>query len=316
MARGGKLVAEETPLAASRRRAALVFLAPMLLALLAVAGWPLLRTFWFSLTDAPLDDPGAGQFVGFANYWETYDGENYGVLADPVWWRAVWNTLKFTVISVALETVFGLLIALLLNMNFPGRGFVRAAVLVPWAIPTIVSAKMWAWMLNDQFGIINDALMRLGLLDAPVAWTAAPDTAFIAIVAADVWKTTPFMTLLILAGMQLLPRDCYEQAKVDGVHPFKVFFRVTLPLLWPTITVAVVFRALDALRIFDLIYVLTPNNEATISMSVFARQEMIDFSKFGYGSAASVVLFFIIALLTILYLGLSRADLSGKREAL
>ena len=316
MARGGPAVpAGETPLAASRRRAALVFLAPMMLALFAVAGWPLLRTFWFSLTDAPLDAPDEGQFVGFANYWEVFEGEHYGILADPVWWRAVWNTIKFALISVSLETFFGLLIALLLNMNFPFRGIVRAAILVPWAVPTIVSAKMWAWMLNDQFGIINDALIRLGALDQPVAWTSSPETAFIAIVVADVWKTTPFMVLLILAGLQLLPKDCYEQARVDGVHPLKVFFRVTLPLLRPAITVAVVFRILDALRIFDLIYVLTPNNEATISMSVFARQEMIDFSKFGYGSAASVALFFIVALLTILYLGISRADLSGKREA-
>ena len=313
--RGGPASAETDALAASRRRAAWVFLAPMLLALVAVAGWPLLRTFWFSLTDAPLDAPGEGQFIGFANYWEIYEGEHYGVLTDPVWWRAVWNTLKFAFISVSLETLFGLLIALLLNLQFPFRGLVRAAILVPWAIPTIVSAKMWAWMLNDQFGIINDAFLRLGLLDAPVAWTSSPETAFIAIVAADVWKTTPFMVLLILAGLQLLPKDCYEQARVDGIPRLTVFFRITLPLLYPTITVAVVFRILDALRIFDLIYVLTPNNEATISMSVFARQEMIDFSKFGYGSAASVVLFFIVALLTILYLGLSRADLSGKREA-
>lgn len=314
MARGA-VAAEDTPLAASRRRAAFVFLAPMLLALFVVAGWPLLRTFWFSLTDAPLDAPGEGQFIGFANYWETFEGEHYGVLADPVWWRSVWNTIKFAFISVALETFFGLLIALLLNMNFPFRGLVRAAILVPWAIPTIVSAKMWAWMLNDQFGIINDVLIRVGALEEPVAWTSSPETAFVAIVVADVWKTTPFMVLLILAGLQLLPKDCYEQAKVDGVHPLKVFFRVTLPLLYPAITVAVVFRILDALRIFDLIYVLTPNNEATISMSVFARQEMIDFSKFGYGSAASVALFFIVALLTIVYLGISRADLSGKREA-
>ena len=312
---GGAREAGEPPLAADRRRTAWVFLAPMLLVLLAVAGWPLLRTFWFSLTDAPLDAPGTGQFIGFANYWEFYDGEYYGVLADPIWWRAVWNTLKFAFISVSLETLFGLLIALLLNLQFPLRGLVRAAILVPWAIPTIVSAKMWAWMLNDQFGIINDALIRMGILAEPVAWTSSPETAFIAIVVADVWKTTPFMVLLILAGLQLLPKDCYEQAKVDGVHPLKVFFRVTLPLLYPAITVAVVFRLLDALRIFDLIYVLTPNNEATISMSVFARQEMIDFSKFGYGSAASVALFFIVALLTILYLGLSRADLSGRRGA-
>lgn len=275
----------------------------MLLVLAATAGWPLLRTFWFSFTDATLDTLGGGySFIGIANYWEIFEGETYGLFADELWWRAAANTVKFTAVSVALETVLGLAIALLLNASFPLRGWARAAILVPWAIPTVVSAKMWAWMLNDQFGILNDALLKLGLIAEPIAWTASPDTAFAALVAADVWKTTPFMVLLLLAGLQMLPRDCYDQAKVDGVGPFTVFFRVTLPLLRPALAVAVIFRALDALRIFDLIYVLTPNNEATASMSVFAKQEMVDFSKLGYGSAASVMLFMTIAALTLVYI--------------
>ena len=291
---------------ASKRRAAAVFLAPMLLTLAACAGWPLLRTVWFSFTDVTLDTLGGGyNFIGFANYWEVFEGEAYGLFADELWWRAAANTVKFTLVSVFLETALGLAIALLLNASFPMRGWARAAVLVPWAIPTVVSAKMWAWMLNDQFGILNDLLLRVGMIAEPVAWTASPDTAFIALVAADVWKTTPFMVLLILAGLQMLPRDCYDQARVDGVGAFKVFFRVTLPLLRPALAVAVIFRALDALRIFDLIYVLTPNNEATASMSVFAKQEMVDFSKLGYGSAASVMLFMTVAALTAVYIRMS-----------
>ena len=296
----------------SRRRAAFIFLVPMLAVLALTAGYPLLRTMGFSLTDVTLDTMTGGYaFIGFNNYLEWYEGEWYGLLADEIWWRAVWNTIKFAAISVAIETVLGLLIALLLNATFPLRGWVRAAILIPWAVPTIVSAKMWAWMLNDQFGILNDVFLRLGLIDAPVAWTASADTALFAIIVADVWKTTPFMVLLILAGLQMLPRDCYEQARVDGVNPFTVFFKVTLPLVSPAIAVAVIFRALDALRIFDLIYVLTPNNEATASMSVFARQEMMDFSKLGYGSAASVMLFFIIAALTIIYIRMSRLNLGA-----
>ena len=265
-----------------------------------------MRTVWFSFTDVTLDTLGGGyNFIGFANYWEIFEGEAYGLFADELWWRAAANTVKFTLVSVFLETALGLAIALLLNASFPMRGWARAAVLVPWAIPTVVSAKMWAWMLNDQFGILNDLLLRLGMIAEPVAWTASPDTAFIALVAADVWKTTPFMVLLILAGLQMLPRDCYDQARVDGVGAFKVFFRVTLPLLRPALAVAVIFRALDALRIFDLIYVLTPNNEATASMSVFAKQEMVDFSKLGYGSAASVMLFMTVAALTAVYIRMS-----------
>ncbi|TIR44745.1 MAG: sugar ABC transporter permease, partial [Mesorhizobium sp.] len=188
-----------------------------------------------------------------------------GLLADPVWWRAVWNTLLFAVVSVSCETVLGMIVALVLNADFRGRGFVRAAILIPWAIPTIVSAKMWQWMLNDQFGIINAVLLNLGLIDAKIAWTASTDTAMIAVLIVDIWKTTPFMALLFLAALQMLPRDVIEVARLDGANPWQIFWKVTLPLIRPAVMVAVIFRALDALRIFDLIYVLTPNNVHTKS---------------------------------------------------
>ncbi|MDQ3558418.1 MAG: sugar ABC transporter permease, partial [Pseudomonadota bacterium] len=185
--------------------------------------------------------------------------------------------------------------------------------LVPWAIPTIISAKMWAWMMNDQFGILNDIFLRLNLIDKPIAWAASPDTAMVAVLIVDVWKTTPFMALLILAGLQMVPTDIKEAARIDGIHPVKVFFKVTLPLIRPALMVAVIFRALDALRIFDLIYVLTPNNERTISMSVFARQNLFDFDKFAYGSAASTFLFLTIAVITILYIKIGRLNLEGGK---
>jgi trehalose/maltose transport system permease protein len=293
--------------ARSRGTAALLFLAPMLIVLAAIAAWPLARTIWFGLTDASLDNLDAAKFVGFRNYFHVLTlegGRRYmsGLLVDPLWWAAVWNTLKFAAISVFFETVFGTIIALVLNAEFPGRGIVRAAVLVPWAVPTIVSAKMWAWMLNDQFGILNDLLMRIGILSHPVAWTASPDTALAAVLIVDIWKSTPFMALLILAGLQMLPADIYEAARVDGVHPIKVFWKITLPLIRPAILVVVIFRTLDALRVFDLIYVLTPDNGHTETMSVFARQNLFYFDKFAYGSAASTLLFLVIALVTILFI--------------
>ncbi|KXF82356.1 carbohydrate ABC transporter permease [Enterovibrio coralii] len=293
-----------------RVRAAWWFLTPMLITLAMVAGWPLLRTFWFSMTNATLDGSGVAEFIGFDNYFIFEDGEYYGILFDPTWWQAVWNTLYFTIVSVSLETIFGVIVALVLNTKFKGQGLVRAAVLVPWAIPTIVSAKMWGWMLHDQFGIINDFLMTLGLIAAPLAWTADSDLSLNVVIAVDVWKTTPFMALLILAALQMLPSDCYEAAKIDGIHPVKVFFKVTLPLIMPAIMVAVVFRALDALRVFDLIYVLTPSNEATMSMSVYARQNLVDFQDVGYGSAASTLLFLIVALCTIAYLYIGRRNMN------
>ncbi len=282
-----------------------LLLAPMILTLLAVAVWPLARTVWFSFTDASLAGLGGARFLGLENYLAYQDGEWIGVLADPLWWRAVRNTLWFVLISVSLETVLGLVIALVLVTRFPGRPLLQAAVLVPWAIPTIVSAKMWGWLFHDQFGLLNDALLRLGLIVEPLAWTADPDLMLCAVIAADVWKTTPFMALLLVAALQTLPTDCYQAARVDGIHPVKVFFRITLPLIRPALVVAVIFRALDALRIFDLIYVLTPNSEHTMSMSIYARQQLVDFQDVGYGSAASTLLFFTVALCTAVFLTLT-----------
>ena len=233
------------------------------------------------------------------------------MLADPDWWHAVLNTLRFSAISVAIETVLGTVVALVLNADFKGRTLVRTAVLIPWAIPTIVSAKMWAWMMNDQFGVLNHVLTGLHLITTPLAWTASPDLAMTSVIMVDVWKTTPFMALLILAAMQMLPTDCYEAARVDGISPVKVFFKVTLPLIRPALMVAVIFRALDALRVFDLIYVLTSNSKDTMSMSVYARQQLVDFQQVGFGSAASTVLFFMVALCTAAYITLGRVKFDG-----
>jgi trehalose/maltose transport system permease protein len=284
----------------------------MLLVLALVAGWPLARTIWFSFTDADLNNLSDYSFLGFENYLAVYDGERFGLLVDPEWWQSVWNTVWFTLVSVSIETVLGLAVALVLHRTFPGRGLVRAVVLIPWAIPTVISARMWNWMLHDQFGVVNDMLVRLGLIAAPIAWTANADTALWAVVMVDVWKTTPFMALLILAGLQMLPGDIYEAARVDGIHPVRVFFRVTLPLIRPALLVAVIFRALDALRVFDLIYVLTANAADTRSMSVFARQQLVDFQEVGLGSAASTLVFLIVALLTIVYLVAGRVTLGAE----
>jgi len=281
----------------------------MLIALTLVAGWPLLRTFFLSFTDASLSDLGAANLIGFENYLVYDNGRWFGVLADPVWWQSVWNTVYFSVVSVSLEVVFGVIVALILNAEFKGRVIVRAAVLIPWAIPTIVSAQMWAWMLNDQFGIINHLLMVVGIIDNPIAWTASATYSMWAVIMVDVWKTIPFVALLVLAALQMLPKDCYEAAEVDGIHPVRVFFKVTLPLITPALMGAVIFRLLDALRVFDVIYVLTSNSTSTMSMSVYARQQLVEFQDVGYGSAASTLLFLIIALATVAYLYLGRKQI-------
>lgn len=306
-------------LQAQRIRAAMWFLIPMIVALLCVAAYPLFRSIYFSFTDTSLSNLYAGQWVGFDNYlnWRTLpSGKTIyrGTLVDPAWWNAVWNTVRFAFVSVTLEAILGMIVALVLNAEFKGRGLVRAAILIPWAIPTIVSAKMWSWMLNDQFGIVNNVLMNLGIISEKIAWTANVDTAMFAVLMVDIWKTTPFMALLCLAGLQMVPKDVYEASKIDGIHPVKVFFKITLPLVKPALMVAIIFRMLDALRIFDLIYVLTPNSSTTKTMSIISRENMIEFDKFAYGSAQSTLLFTFIALFVILYIWLGKVDLSGDNK--
>jgi trehalose/maltose transport system permease protein len=275
--------AHQSELTRQRIRSAWLFLTPMIVVILAVAGWPLARTIALSFTDATLADLEQQNFVGLLNY--------SFLLTDPDWWR-----------SVSLETILGLLIALALNAHFRGRGWLRAAILIPWAIPTVVSAQMWRWMFNDVYGVVNEVMLAVGLASEPWAWLADPQLSMAAVIAVDVWKTTPFMALLILAGLQMLPQDCYENAKIDGVHPVTVFFRVTLPLLKPALLVAIIFRTLDALRIFDLIYVMQGNKLDTMTMSIYARQQLVDFQDVGYGSAAATLIFMIIALFTVIYL--------------
>jgi trehalose/maltose transport system permease protein len=299
------VAARQSALARERRRAAWGFLAPALMVLALVAGWPLLRTIWLSFTDARLDTLDPPGFVGLLNY--------RFLLEDADWWRAVRNTAVFAAVSVTLETLLGLVIALALDARMRGRGLLRAAMLIPWAIPTVVSAQMWGWMLNDQVGVVNAGLLALGFIAEPLAWTADPSLAMAAVIAVDVWKATPFMALLTLAALQLLPPALYEAAEVDGLGPVGRFFRITLPLIWPALMIAVIFRLLDALRVFDLMYVLTGNNRATASMSVYARQQLVDFQDVGYGSAAATLLFLTVALVTAMAITLGRVRL-GEAE--
>lgn len=297
-----------------RTRTAWLLLAPATILLLVVAAWPLARSVWFSLTDANINNLDAARFVGLANYFgrDGLFGNAYyidGFWASD-WGTSIRNTFQFATVSVLLETLAGLGVALLLNQEFRGRGLVRTAVLVPWAIPTVVSAKMWGWMLHDQFGIVNALLLDLGLIRDRIAWTAEPAYAMWTVIAVDVWKTTPFMALLTLAALQTLPRECYEAARIDGVHPLRVFWRVTLPLIRQPLLVAMVFRLLDALRVFDLIYVLTSNSASTVSMSGFVRTQMVDNGDVGLGSAASTSLFLIVLLSALVFMRAARVRLA------
>ena len=284
----------------TRARTAIWLLLPALIVLVLVAGYPLFRTITLAFTDATLFKP--GKFIGFDNFfYRTEDGTQLGLLTDPSWWQSVGNTVKFTLGSVIVETVLGLAFAMVINSKIRGRGLLRTAILVPWAIPTVVSAQMWNWMYQDNLGIISEWARNLGLLKVGESFLSNPNTSLWALVAVDVWKTTPFMALLLLAGLQSIPSDIYEAAEVDGAGKARQFWRLTLPLLAPALLVALIFRTLDALRVFDMPYVVKGYAPDTLTMSMYARQQLIDNQALGSGSAVSLMIFLIIMIFTVIY---------------
>ncbi len=269
-----------------------LFLAPALSALALVGGYPLFNTFRLSLTNTSFYTE-VSRFVGLENF--------AALIRDPYWGRALLNTAVFSLASVFLEIAFGLLLALVMNASFPGRRFVRVANLIPFVVPITAVAQMWKWMYHDVFGVVNDLMLRLGVISRPVAWVDEPSTALLSIVVVAAWKFTPFVALLVLAGLQSIRAELYEAASIDGAGSVARFWHITLPLLKDTLLVAAIFRMLDAVRVFDLVYVITGNAVATVSAAVYARQQLIDFGKFGYGSAASVFVFVLVISGTALY---------------
>jgi trehalose/maltose transport system permease protein len=285
----------------ARERLAWFLVAPSILVVALVALYPLFQSFRLSFTNARFGSPRPEKFVGLDNYTRLF--------SDNVFISALGHTITFTVASVAIETVLGIAIALIINSNFTGRGLVRTSMLIPWAIPTVVSSQLWRFMYNQDNGVINDLLVyRLGILDRPVAWIANASTSLPAIIAVDVWKTTPFMALLLLAGLQIIPGDVYEAATVDGASKWQQFWQITLPLLRPALLVALIFRTLDAFRVFDVVFVMKGAALDTITLAIYARQTMIDEQWLGRGAAASVIIFLCIALLVIMYSRLVRVE--------
>ncbi len=285
----------------ARERLAWLLIAPSVLVVALVAIYPLFQSFRLSFTNARFGSTRPEVYVGFDNY--------VRLIKDNVFISALGHTITFTVASVTIETILGIAIALIINSNFTGRGVVRTSMLIPWAIPTVVSSQLWRFMYNQDNGVINDVLVyRLGILDSPVAWIANATTSLPAIIAVDVWKTTPFMALLLLAGLQIIPADVYEAATVDGASKWQQFWEITLPLLKPALLVALIFRSLDAFRVFDVIFVMKGAALDTITLAIYARQTMIDEQWLGRGAAASVVIFLCIALLVVIYSRLVRVE--------
>ena len=245
----------------------------------------------------------------YSSLWEFSFGGNRYVLgaASAEFIRAVWDTVVVSVIAVALEALLGMAIALVLATKFLGRGVMRAAMLVPWAIITVVSTRIWEWMLaSDRKGFFNALFNRLGLSDGFVDWTGNPTYQVPAIIAMEVWKTTPFMALLLLAGLSTIPSDLYEAAEIDGASKVQQFFSMTLPLLTPTLAVALVFRTLDSLRIFDAFQIMY--GESRQSMASFAYFQLISAREMGFSSATSVIIFIVLFAFAFLYIRLLKVD--------
>ncbi len=235
-------------------------------------------------------------------------GKRYVIGAtDPNFIEAVQNTLVFTAISVFIELILGLAIALVVNSKFKFRGAMRAAMLVPWAVITVVSARMWEWMLApSRIGMFNALFDRLGLIDSPIAFLASGGYQLSALIAVDVWKTTPFMALLILAGLQIMPEDIFEAAEIDGAGKIRQFFMITLPLLKPAIAVALIFRTLDALRVFDIFQVML--GQSTYSMASYNYFQLIGNRNMGLASAIGVIIFILIFVFAVSYIRMLGVD--------
>jgi multiple sugar transport system permease protein len=278
-------------------RAAFLFICPLMMFVAIFILLPVAGTFITSMfRDVAFLEK---EFIWLANY--------RGIFQERRFWYALRFTLLFTAVTVPMEMILGTLFALILNQEIPFRGMLRACIILPWAIPAAISARTWELIYNYSYGLANFLIINSGLSNVPLNWLGTEIGAFFSIVIADVWKTTPFVLIIILAGLQAIPDDLYKQAQVDGTTFFHRFYLITLPLLKPVLVVALLFRTIDALRVFDIIYVLTNGGPggATTSLSIYGYKYFLS-GDWGYGSAVSVVLFLIAFGLSIIYVRLGK----------
>jgi len=274
-----------------------LLLLPALFVVSIFAFYPLLRCLMASLFTQSTLARGEVSFVGLTNY--------LSLFRDLRFFSSLWNTLLFTVASVSLEMVLGLVFALIVNESFRGRGLVRASALIPWVLPTAVMAMAWRWIFNDTYGVFGAVLGRLGFISGPVAWLGDPSLAMSAAVMADVWKTTPFVMLVLLAGLSAIPQDYYEAMEIEGAGSLAKLWWLVLPILKPYLVVALVFRLIQAFGIFDLIWVLTGGGPggATKTVSLYIYDTIFRYLNLGYGATITVVagaaLFAVVCAVTV-----------------
>ncbi len=270
--------------------------------LLAITGYPLFYNLWNSFHHVNYLIPPLGGFAGLSNYAKLFSANQFV--------PALVHTIGFTVVSVTIETVIGLALAVALSKRFRGRGIVRAAIFIPWAVPTVVSAELWKTMFDPQQGFVNYILTQLHLPLASTTWLAGTWTAWAAILVADAWRNTPFMAIILLAGLQAIPGDIYEAAKIDGAGAWQTFWRLTLPLLRPALMVALVFRTLSSFLIFDVVYIMTGGGPGTSTqvLTNLNYQAFLSNFDFGYGGAIAVALMVMALLIAAVYVRVFRVE--------
>jgi multiple sugar transport system permease protein len=285
------------------RRLAKLMVAPSMILIAIVAAYPIIYAVWLSLHEYSVRQAGLSRWAGSLGL------RNYSTaLQSSEWWAAFRHTLIFTVSSVTLELLIGLGMALAMHAAFRGQGLLRTTVLVPWAVLTVVTAVMWRTMFVSPYGFVNT------ILGTQTVWLGSEPQALIVIILADVWKTAPFMALLILAGLQVIPGEVYEAAEVDGASTWQRFTRITLPLLTPAILVALIFRTLDALRIFDLPFVLTKGAHGTTTLSLISYETFQTNRVLGLGSALAVLTFLIVMIVSFVYIRFVGGNIRGLAE--
>lgn len=274
----------------------MAFIAPTMIVIIAILVYPILQSIVLSFGQSSIDGSEPYQFVGLKHYTALAGNERF--------WNSLWVTLIFTGLSIPLELAMGIGLAVLLNEHFRFKGIARLAVLFPWALPTALNTLMWRWMYNTDYGLFNAAALQSGLVDRPINWLGDETLAMGSMVVVAVWKTSSFMALIILAGLQSIPRDLYEAGRMDGMSRWQEFREITLPLLKGPILVALIVRSMDALRTFELPFNLTDGGPvtATESLSLYAYKVIFDFIDFNFGSAIVVVQFLVIFAMSLLYI--------------
>jgi multiple sugar transport system permease protein len=285
------------------RRLAWLMTAPSMALIALVAVYPILYAVWLSLHEYSLIEEGLSRWAspaGLGNYIDAFE--------DPEFRKSIYVTLIFSVASVALETLIGLAMALIMATAFKGQGLLRTVVLVPWAVLTVVTAIMWKTIVDPNLGFVNQ------ILGTNKVWLGEEPEALIVMILADTWKTAPFMALLLLAGLQVIPSEIYEAAKVDGANMWQRFQRITLPLLMPALLVALIFRTLDALRAFDLPKVLTNGANGTTTMSLIAQRTFQENRLYGEGAALSIITFILVMAVSFAYIRFVGGNIRGMTE--